>query len=53
MDEEEARLMLLALEQTMEVYKEITAGLKIPDLLADEKVYAKMTIEEMENRLPF
>src|SRR5699024_7013430 len=31
MDDEEARLMLLGIERTMEVYQELTEGLEMPD----------------------
>lgn len=41
-DEEEARILLVALGQAMEMYKELRTGLKIPDLLYDEAVYAKV-----------
>lgn len=42
MDDEEARLMLVALEQTMEVSKEIQSGANMPDLLFDGKILAKV-----------
>ncbi len=45
MDDEEARIMLVALGQSIEVCKEINNGLEIPDLLFDEEVYAKVPEE--------
>ncbi len=46
MDDEEARLMLLGMEQSMEVYQEITDGLDMPDMLFDEEVLVKVPHEE-------
>src|SRR5699024_2593607 len=42
MDDEEARLMLLGIERTMEVYQELTEGLEMPDLLLDEQILVKI-----------
>ncbi len=46
LDNDEARLMLLALEQTMQVYNELLNGLEMPDLIADESVLERVPHEE-------
>ncbi|GGJ87162.1 hypothetical protein GCM10007063_07090 [Lentibacillus kapialis] len=46
MDDDEARLMLLALEQTIDVYHEIKNGLALPDMLFDEHVMMKVPSEQ-------
>ncbi|MBU9723539.1 MULTISPECIES: plasmid pRiA4b ORF-3 family protein [Bacillaceae] len=46
MDNEEARLMLLAVEQAIEVFKEIEAGMRLPDFLDEDVVCAKVPYEK-------
>lgn len=46
MDDEEARLMLLGIERSFEVYEEIMGGLELPDMLFDEEVLVKVPREE-------
>lgn len=46
MDDEEARLMLLSLEQVIEVFHEIKDGQKMPDMLFDNNVLLKVPYDE-------
>lgn len=41
MNNEEARVMLLALKETIAIYKEIEKGLELPDLLEDEELIVR------------
>jgi len=46
MDDEEARLMLLGIEQAIAVHQEIADGLHLPDMLIDEEVLVKVPHEK-------
>ncbi|PXW81705.1 pRiA4b ORF-3-like protein [Pseudogracilibacillus auburnensis] len=41
MENDEARMVLLAMEETLLLHKEIQTGLQLPDLLKDEKIFVK------------
>ncbi|WP_167751311.1 plasmid pRiA4b ORF-3 family protein [Lentibacillus salicampi] len=46
MDDDEARLMLLGLERSIEVYHEVMNGLELPDMLFDEEMLVKVPREQ-------